>query len=312
MGVVRWTGRETKTLRLAYRMTVRAFAARIGVSDRMVSKWEKSGLDVVPRQGTQAALDTLLSVAGTEVQERFATLITEQAASGDDARTETLLAADAHRHQRHPVDGKLMALVEEGMYLAGTGGETVWLPAFWIDVFPTTNADYARYLRATGQAPPRHWGSDGRCPDSVFDHPVVWVTWREATAYAAWAGKSLPSSRQWEKAARGPRGNPYPWGDSATAAKCNVRESGIGHTTPVSRYRSGVSPLGVFDLCGNVWEWCATETRPGRYELKGSAFTSPFALAAPSSFNDASSTMQDDDTGFRCATAAPPSGNRSL
>ncbi|WP_255308107.1 helix-turn-helix domain-containing protein [Streptomyces marincola] len=102
MGVVRWTGRETKALRLAHRMTVRAFAARIGVSDRMVSKWEQRGLGVVPRQGTQAALDTLLSVAGTEIQERFATLITEQAASGDDPRTETLLAADVRQYRRHP------------------------------------------------------------------------------------------------------------------------------------------------------------------------------------------------------------------
>ncbi|UGY92633.1 SUMF1/EgtB/PvdO family nonheme iron enzyme [Streptomyces gobiensis] len=57
---------------------------------------------------------------------------------------------------------------------------------------------------------------------------------------------------------------PVSVGHSATAAKRNVRESGIGRTTPVSRYQSGVSPLGVFDLCGNVWERCATESRPGR------------------------------------------------
>ncbi|RKN52462.1 DNA-binding protein, partial [Streptomyces klenkii] len=231
MGVVRWTGRETKALRLAHRMTVRGFAARIGVSDRMVSKWEQRGPGIIPRQGTQSALDTLLSVAGTEIQERFATLITEQAASGEDPRTETLLAADVRQHQRHPVDGKLMVLVEEGIYLSGPDNEAQWIPAFWIDVFPTTNADYARYVQDAGAAPPRHWGGGNRCPDSVRDHPVVWVTWHEAAAYAAWAGKSLPTSRQWEKAARGPRGNPYPWGDAATAAKCNVRESGIGRTT---------------------------------------------------------------------------------
>jgi transcriptional regulator with XRE-family HTH domain len=291
MGVVRWTGRETKALRLAMRMTVRKFAAHIGVSDRMVSKWERGGTDVVPRQGTQAALDTTLAMAGAEAQERFASLITEQAATTADPRTESLLASDTRRYRRHPADGKLMVLIEEGMYLSGPSDEPRWLPSYWLDVFPTR----------------KHWSAGGRAPDSLREHPVVWVTWHDAAAYAAWAGKTLPSARQWEKAARGPHGSPYPWGSAATAAKCNVRESGIGRTTPVDRYQSGASPLGAFDLCGNVWEWTSTPSRPGRHELKGSAFTSPFSRAAPSHFNDASSAMSDDDTGFRCVVTATPS-----
>ncbi len=57
-------------------------------------------------------------------------------------------------------------------------------------------------------------------------------------------------------------------------------------------------------MCGNVWEWTATEPEPGRHELKGSAFTSPFTRAAPALFNDAADRMSDNDTGFRCASPA--------
>ncbi|MGI5436453.1 SUMF1/EgtB/PvdO family nonheme iron enzyme [Streptomyces shenzhenensis] len=71
-------------------------------------------------------------------------------------------------------------------------------------------------------------------------------------------------------------------------------------TTSVSRYHSGVSPYGVYDMVGNVWEWLATPTEPGRYELRGSAFTSPLFRGVPAVPNDADDTMHDDDTGFRC------------
>ncbi|WP_432021317.1 formylglycine-generating enzyme family protein, partial [Streptomyces sp. 1222.5] len=121
------------------------------------------------------------------------------------------------------------------------------------------------------------------------------MTWRDANAYATWAGKSLPSAEQREKAARGTSGRTFPWGDQKTAAKCNVRETGVERTTSVSRYHSGVSPYGVYDMVGNVWEWLATETTPTRYELRGSAFTSPLFRGAPAVSNDASASTQDDD-----------------
>jgi formylglycine-generating enzyme required for sulfatase activity len=202
-------------------------------------------------------------------------------------------------HIRHPVDGRLMAKVDGSVFQSGPGNEPIWLPTFYIDVYPVTNAEYARFLAATGHTPPQHW-TDGRPPDDISDHPVVFVTWNDATTYAEWAEKSLPSGQQWEKAARGTRGTVYPWGDQPTPAKCNVRENGVGSTTAVNCYQSGVSPYGVFDLCGNIWEWCSTQTKPGRHELKGGAWTSPFLRATPSSFNDAAAPMCDDDTGFRC------------
>jgi formylglycine-generating enzyme required for sulfatase activity len=201
------------------------------------------------------------------------------------------------------VDGSLMTKVGGGIYLSGPSNEPVWLPDFFIDVYPVSNAEYARFIAATERATPQHW-KDGSFATDIADHPVVFVTWRDAAAYAEWAGKVLPSGQQWEKAARGTRGSAYPWGDQPTPAKCNVRENGVGETTPVDRYQSGASPYGVYDMCGNVWEWCATESRPGRHELKGGAWTSPFERATPSSFNDANETMCDDDTGFRCVTPA--------
>lgn len=301
-GVTRWTGREAGLLRKAMRKTGKAFAELVGVNQRQIPRWEGRGETLELSLTNQAALDTVLSQASREVQQRFAALLTERAAVEHDARAEELLRRDS-RTSKHPVDGKVMTLVEEGIYLSGPDNRSVWLDSFLIDVYPTTNEDYARFVLATGHRPPQHWPG-GRCPVTLTTHPVVWVTWHDAAAYARWSGKTLPTSRQWEKAARGPKGRIYPWGDVPTAAKANVAETGIDDTTPVSRYQSGVSPYGVFDMCGNVWEWCCTEEEPGngRFELKGSAFTSPFERAAPSLQNAANAGMQDNDTGFRCVS----------
>lgn len=304
-GVTRWTGREVALLREALRMNGKDFAAKVGISTRQLVNWEGRGESIKPHPNNQAALDTLLSTSTPDAQWRFAQLLTEQAAVGHDERTEELLRRDP-RTIRHPVDGKIMALIEEGIYLSGPEDASIWVDTYRIDVYPTTNLDYEQFIRATGHRPPQHWIGQ-RCPSALHDHPVVWVTWHDADAYARWAGKALPTASQWEKAARGPKGRAYPWGSDPTAAKCNTAESGIGGTTSVTRYQSGVSPYGVFDLCGNAWEWCSTPGTdgPGRYQLKGSAFSSPFERAAPALENAANSTMKDNDTGFRCIAAAP-------
>jgi formylglycine-generating enzyme required for sulfatase activity len=196
-----------------------------------------------------------------------------------------------------------MVKVDGSVFQSGPSNEPIWVPDFYIDVYLVTNAQYAQFIAATGRTAPQRW-EDGRYLEGLDNHPVVFVTWNDASAYAEWAGKALPTSQQWEKAARGTRGAVYPWGDQPTPAKGNVRENGVGSTTPVDCYQTGISPYGVYDMCGNVWEWCSTETRHGRHELKGGSWTSPFDRATPSSFNDAAATMCDDDTGFRCATPA--------
>lgn len=299
--VTQWTGREIGAFRTSIRMSLVEFAARLGVSDRIVLRWERGGTSSIPRMVNQAALDTLLAQADADVHGRFVGLL-----SATDGHPPTQLVEPednpvlSGRYVRHPRDGRLMAPVPEGIFLAGKDCEPTWLDEFAIDTFPVTNADYARFCAATSHPPPPHW-VNGRCGREIYDHPVVEVSWDDAQAFAAWSGKSLPSALQWEKAARGTTGTVFPWGDRPTAAKCNVRESGVGGTASVSRYHSGVSPYGAYDLVGNVWEWCSTGTTPGRYELKGSAFTSPLFRGVPASFNDANKFMRDDDTGFRCA-----------
>lgn len=113
-----------------------------------------------------------------------------------------------------------------------------------------SNAQYARFLAATGHTPPQRW-DEAEHLGKLAEHPVVFVTWNDANAYAEWAGKVLPSGQQWEKAARGTRGAVYPWGDQPTPAKCNVRENGVGETTPGDRYQSGVVRTG-FTTCAET------------------------------------------------------------
>jgi formylglycine-generating enzyme required for sulfatase activity len=297
--VTRWTGRESRALREALRMTTADMGERLGVSDRIVARWEASGEGANIRPVNQAALDTLLYQADHNVHSRFAGLLTQN----DEPPVQLVEPATNptldETYVKHPTDGRLMTRIPEGVYLAGRDCQPAWLDEFWIDVHPVTNADYARFVAATNAEPPQHW-PDGRVNPRLFSHPVVEVSHRCAIAYAAWSGKHLPSAEQWEKAARGDSGSVWPWGDQPSAAKCNVRETGIGATTPVDRYQSGATPYGVYDMVGNVWEWTSSGTTPGRYQLKGSAFTSPAMRGEPSAFNDANDFMQDDDTGFRC------------
>lgn len=130
---------------------------------------------------------------------------------------------------------------------------TVYVPEFYIDKYPTTNAQYAQFVAQTDRRVPLNWVEGKFKPDKVL-HPVTMVTWFDAKAYCEWAGKRLPTEAEWEKAARGNDGRRWPWGDVMDTKRLNNYYN-VGKTTSVFTYDNGVSPYGVYDMAGNVQEW---------------------------------------------------------
>jgi len=151
-----------------------------------------------------------------------------------------------------------MVFVPAGEFLMGSNKVSnerpphqVCLDDYWIDKYPVTNAQFQRFVSETGYQTQGDWRRE--FVTGKENHPVVNVTWHDAVAFCEWAGKSLPTEAQWEKAARGTDGRIYPWGNQWDASRCNI--SGRG-TTPVDQYPNGVSPYGCYDMMGNVDEWC--------------------------------------------------------
>jgi formylglycine-generating enzyme required for sulfatase activity len=148
--------------------------------------------------------------------------------------------------------------------------------AFKLAKFPVTNQQYQYFLDAEdGYTNPRWWGYSPYAQAWFQANPVSAqgqykgeerprenVTWFEAMAYCYWLGTkldlpvTLPTKQQWRRAAQGDDGRIFPWGNEFDASICNTRESRVRMTTLVMRYPEGVSPFGVYDMSGNVWEWC--------------------------------------------------------
>jgi formylglycine-generating enzyme required for sulfatase activity len=191
----------------------------------------------------------------------------------------------------------------------------VELPSFWIALYPVTNEQYYRFIKATGyRRIPSHWKDwgfkDPPYPPEEANHPVINVSYKDALAYCEWAGLRLPTGDEWEKAARGHDGRLYPWGDEYNSKFCNSAESGNRAPVAVDRYPEGKSPYGCYQMVGNVFEW-VNEPHPEAPQFKylrgGCWAVSCELLGLPALHYIAAreeatgASTQDNIFGFRCA-----------
>ena len=199
-----------------------------------------------------------------------------------------------------------MVEIPAGTYFVGRDPEDefhaksqpITLNSFWIDQYQTTNSQYAQYMTETGAPAPEIWPAEG-------DHPVRGVTWDQALAYCSWAKKRLPSEAEWEVSGRGSGTAPelYPWGNDATAGG-KTSDLPDEDTYPVGTLAFNKSPLGVFDMVGNVWEWVGEPYAVGQEGYKfvrGGRFGLPVLDLAYRLGIPPGDTRYTKYTGFRCA-----------
>jgi eukaryotic-like serine/threonine-protein kinase len=190
------------------------------------------------------------------------------------AKVESSASADssAGSEQVSSIDGKVMVEVPAGEFLMGSvKGDSeaaadeypqrrVYLDAFWIDKTEVTVGEYRKFCQTTGRSMPEAPEFGGQEDSSLVqeNNPIVYVSWEDASAYAAWANKRLPTEAEWEKAARGTDGRKYPWGNTWDSERCNFIsiDDGFRYASPVGSFPSGASPYGCLDMAGNVAEWC--------------------------------------------------------
>ena len=176
-----------------------------------------------------------------------------------------------------------MVLIPAGEFQMGSDNgatnerpaHTVYLDAFYMDTHEVTNAEYKAFVDANPEwqkenIPPafhdgvylRLWEGN-TYPEGKADHPVIYVSWYAAMAYAEWAGKRLPTEAEWEKAARGGlNGKAYPWGDTVDETCANYTRY---HNAPIAVGQYPPNGYGLYDMAGNISEWCLDEYDPDFY-----------------------------------------------
>jgi len=163
-----------------------------------------------------------------------------------------------------------MVLVPAGVFTMGSDdprtndenkpAHLVRMPAYKIDKYLVSQAEYARFVAAEHYRPPLNW-DDGRIAAGIALHPVTMISWYNARDYCGWAGKRLPTEAEWEKAARGTDARRWPWGDEMNPENLNTYYK-VRHTTAVNEYPQGASPYGAMDMAGNVQQWVADQFAP--------------------------------------------------
>ncbi len=176
-----------------------------------------------------------------------------------------------------------MVLIPAGEFEMGSNSgaanerpvHTVYVDAFYIDTHEVTNAQYKAFVDTNPEWQKenipeefhdgvylRLWEGN-TYPTGKADHPVIYVSWYAAMAYAQWAGKRLPTEAEWEKAARGGlSGKAYPWGDSYDATRANYARY---HNAPIAVGQYPPNGYGLYDMAGNISEWCLDEYDPDFY-----------------------------------------------
>jgi formylglycine-generating enzyme required for sulfatase activity len=186
-----------------------------------------------------------------------------------------------------------MVVIPAGEFLMGEGREQheLFLSDYQLGKFPVTNAEYERFIEAGGYQDKSFWteagwieiGQNQNEPrfwqDARFNRPnqpAIGLSWYECVAYCRWLSAEtgqlyrLPTEAEWEKGARGVDGRIYPWGNEFGASRLNARagDQKVCTSTPVGIYPTGISPFGLFDCAGNVWEWCTTRwKKPFPYDV---------------------------------------------
>jgi formylglycine-generating enzyme required for sulfatase activity len=138
--------------------------------------------------------------------------------------------------------------------------------------------------------------------ENTGNHPVTFVSWDDAYAYAQWAGKRLPTAEEWDVAARGLNGRIFPWGNTSEAQRVNVNHPD-GGTAAVGSFADDVSAFKVYDMGGNVMEWTMTQygNQKDVFVLKGSSWaTKPFE-ARGANQTPGYAEYRLSHVGFRCA-----------